>query len=104
VHILGCGSGRTGFGSARIPYVFAGARCSQGLECSSSPTSGTCFPCSGAWGPLKCVQISFCGPLWGPIFVGGGWSGGSFSWLGQRCCCLPLHGRERLELHDLQMS
>jgi hypothetical protein len=54
----------------------------------------------GLWA-AECVQISFCGPLWGPIFVGGGWSGGSFSWPGQRCCCLLLHGRECFELHDL---
>jgi hypothetical protein len=47
------------------------------------------------------VQSLTCGPLRGPIFLGGGWSGGSFSWLGQRCCCLLLHGRGRLELHDL---
>ena len=53
----------------------------------------------GLWA-ADCVQISFMGPR-GPIFVGGGWSGGSFSLLVQRCCCLLLHGRERLELHDL---
>jgi len=53
----------------------------------------------GLWA-ADCVQISFMGPCGGPIFVGGGWSGGSFPGLGQRCCLL-LHGRERLELHDL---
>jgi hypothetical protein len=29
---------------ARIPYVFTGSQCFQGLECSSSPTSGTGYP------------------------------------------------------------
>ena len=35
------------------------------------------------------------------IFVGCEWSGGSFSWFGQRCCCVLLYGGERLELYDL---
>jgi hypothetical protein len=43
--------------------------------------------------------------LWAPAGANFCWwpvrSGGSFSWLGQRCCCVLLHGRERLELHDL---
>ena len=37
-------SGRIGVGSGRIPHVSGGAQCLQGLECSSSPTSGTAFP------------------------------------------------------------
>ena len=41
VHTLGFGSGRTWVGSGRIPHVSAGGQCLQGLECSSSPTSGT---------------------------------------------------------------
>jgi hypothetical protein len=48
VHTLGVGSGRMWVGSGRIPYVSGGVQCLRGLECSSSPTSGTCFPCSGA--------------------------------------------------------
>ena len=44
VHTLGFGSGRTGAGLARIPYVSAGVQCLQGLEPGSSPTSGTVFP------------------------------------------------------------
>ena len=99
VHTLGFGLGRTGAGSGRIPYVSGGGQCLRGLECSSSPTSGTCFPCSGACGPLNVYKSPFMGPC-GAHFVGGGWSGGSFSWLGQRCGCVLLHGRERLELHD----
>jgi hypothetical protein len=47
-----------------------------------------------------CTKLLWWAPA-GPTFVGGGWSGGSFSWLGQRCCCVLLHGRERLVLHDL---
>ena len=44
VHTLGFGSGRTGAGLGRIPYVWAGVQCLQGLEPGSSPTSGTVFP------------------------------------------------------------
>jgi hypothetical protein len=44
VHTLGHGLGRTGVGLARIPYVWAGDQCLQGLEPGSSPTSGTVFP------------------------------------------------------------
>ena len=44
VHTLGFGSGRTGAGLGRIPYVWAGVPCLQGLEPGSSPTSGTVFP------------------------------------------------------------
>ena len=52
VHTFGFGLGRTTVELLWIPYVSAGAQCLPGLECSSSPTSGTCFPCSGACGPL----------------------------------------------------
>jgi len=41
VHTLGFGSGRTWVGSGRTPHDSGGAHCLQGLECSSSPTSGT---------------------------------------------------------------
>jgi hypothetical protein len=34
----------TAFELGRIPHVFAGPQCFQGLEDSSSPTSGTAFP------------------------------------------------------------
>lgn len=33
--------------------------CFRGLECSSSPTSGTCFCWSGGLWPSDCAQISF---------------------------------------------
>jgi len=46
VHTLGVGLGRIWVGSGRIPYVSAGVQCSRGLECSSSPTSGTHNPSS----------------------------------------------------------
>jgi hypothetical protein len=62
VHTLDIGSGGTGFGSGRIPHVFAEAQCLQGRECSWSPTSGTCFPCSGACGQLSVYKS----PLWAP--------------------------------------
>ena len=99
VHTLGHGLGRTGAGLGRIPHVSAGVQCLQGLEPGSSPTSGTCFPCSGAFGWFFSVHIvhtlaselmfrvcgvpetacSVCGgvadyggpltALWGPIWV-----------------------------------
>ena len=62
VHRFGFGLGRTHAGLARIPYAFGSSQCSQGRECSSSPTSGTCFPCSGACGPLNVYKP----PLWAP--------------------------------------
>jgi hypothetical protein len=52
VHTLGFGSGRASAGLARTGDVFGGVAVLQRLECSSSPTSGTCFPCSGACEPL----------------------------------------------------
>jgi hypothetical protein len=101
VQILGLGLGRTGAGLGRIPHVSRSSQRLQGLECSSSPTSGTCFPCSGACGPLSVYKS----PLWAPAGAHFCWwplrSGGSFSWPGQRCCCVLLHGRKRLERHDL---
>ena len=57
VHTLGHGLGRTGAGLGRIPYVWAGAQCLQGPEPGSSPTSGTCFPCSGACKPLSVHKL-----------------------------------------------
>ena len=70
VHTLGFGSGRTGAGLGRIAYVSAGGRYLQGLEPGSSPTSGTCFPCSGACGPLSVHKLFTYWPLRGPFFVG----------------------------------
>ena len=49
VHTLGFGSGRTGAGLGRIGEVFGRVAEIQGPEPGSSPTSGTCFPCSGAF-------------------------------------------------------
>jgi hypothetical protein len=43
VHTLGFGPGRTVAGLGRKPV--------------SSPTSGTCFPCSGACGPLSVHKV-----------------------------------------------
>jgi hypothetical protein len=57
VHTLGFGLGRTGAGLGRIPYVSVGVQCLQGLEPGSSPTSGTCFPCSGAFLDVFRVHI-----------------------------------------------
>ena len=43
-------------GLARTQHVSGGAQCFQGLEPGSSPTSGTCFPCSGAfWSYFVCT-------------------------------------------------
>ena len=65
VQTLGLGLGRTGAGLGRIPYVSAGGPCLQGLEPGSSHTSGTCFPCSGAGGPLSVHNLFTAGPLRG---------------------------------------
>jgi len=62
VHTLGLGLGRTGAGPGRIGEVFGGVADIQGLEPGSSPTSGTCFPCSEACGPLSVYKS----PLWTP--------------------------------------
>jgi hypothetical protein len=70
VHSTGFGSGRTATGLGRTPYVFGTSPCFQGLEPGSSPTSGTCYPCSGAFGPLNVYKSPLMGPA-GPIFVGG---------------------------------
>ena len=69
VHTLGLGLGRTGAGLGRIPHVSAGVQCLQGLEPGSSPTSGTCFPCSGACGPLSVHKLFTYGPLRGPFLL-----------------------------------
>ena len=69
VHTLGPGLGRTGAGLGRIPYVSVGVQCLQGLEPGSSPTSGTCFPCSGACGPLSVHKLFTDGPLRGPFLL-----------------------------------
>ena len=53
VHTLGSGSVRMSAGLGRIAEVFGGVADFQGLEPGSSLTSGTCFPCSGACGPLR---------------------------------------------------
>jgi hypothetical protein len=44
VNTFGFRPGNTWVGSGRIPHVFARSQCFQGLECSSSPTSGTAYP------------------------------------------------------------
>jgi hypothetical protein len=44
VNTVGFGLGRTSAGLARIAYVFWSSQCWRGLECGSSPTSGTADP------------------------------------------------------------
>jgi hypothetical protein len=46
--------GRSSAELLRIPDVFAGSQCLQGLECSSSPTSGTQTPSSEGVFALTC--------------------------------------------------
>jgi hypothetical protein len=70
VHTSGFEFGWTGLGRGCIGEVFGGVADFQGLEPGSSPTSGTCFPCSGACGPLRVHKLFTYGPLHGPIFVG----------------------------------
>jgi len=69
VHTLGFGSGRTGVGPGRIPHVSGGVQCLQGQERGSSPTSGTCFPCSGACGPLSVYKSPLWAPAGGPFLL-----------------------------------
>jgi hypothetical protein len=52
VHTLAVGLGRTSAGLARTAYVFGTALCFRGLECSSSPTSGTFSDVRGPFGLL----------------------------------------------------
>ena len=56
MHTPGLGLARTVSERARIPHVFAGSPCLQGLECSSSPTSGTTFSLVRGDFVLTCVQ------------------------------------------------
>jgi len=83
----------------RIGEFFGEVADIQRLGPGSSPTSGTCFSSSGS-----CELLTeYKSPLWAPT--------GAYSWwrlvwrflllLGQRYCCVLLHGRESLELHDL---
>jgi hypothetical protein len=106
---LGCGQ-CPHFGSRTVPYrcrigpdsvclggsaVFAGA----GTRFESH--LGHVFSLFRGLSASECAQTVHC---WAPpvaFFVGGDWAGGSFSRLGQRCCFVLLHGRERPELHDL---
>lgn len=48
--------GRRSAGLLRIPHVFAGSQCLQGLECGSSPTSGTTSSLVRGDFALTCVQ------------------------------------------------
>jgi hypothetical protein len=56
VNTFRCGLGGKGPGPVRIPHVFAGSQCLQGMEDSSSPTSGTMFPRVRSFSRAKCVQ------------------------------------------------
>jgi hypothetical protein len=69
VHTSGFGPGRSGAGLARLPHVSGTSQCLQGRECSSSPTSGTCFPCSGACEPLNVYKSPLMGPCRGPFLL-----------------------------------
>ncbi len=65
VHTRGFGFGCTGIGLGRIREVFGGVAYFQGMAPGSSPTSGTCFPCSGAFKPLSVHKLCCEGPLRG---------------------------------------
>ena len=80
---FGVGLGRTSAGLARFAYVFGSFQCLQGLECGSSPTSGTCFPCSGACEPLSVHKMFTYRPLRG-LFC---WP---VLWLGVLLSCLRV--------------
>jgi hypothetical protein len=89
VHTFGFGLGRTSVGSGRIRHVSGSSQCLQGLECSSSPTSGTVDPLVRGVFALTCVQslggvpLTLVRGLW-PGRRGayaGVWGGGVGSWL-----------------------
>ena len=63
VHTLGFGPGRTVAGLGRIADVCGGVAEIQGLEPGSSPTSGTCFPCSGAFWCFFVCTLCTLSPL-----------------------------------------
>lgn len=71
VHTLPCGLARTSVGLGRIGYVFGGVADSRGLECNSSPTSGTYFSSSGAGWPLSVDNLFTDGSLRGPFLFRG---------------------------------
>ena len=60
MHALGFGLSRIPAGLGRIAEVCGGAAEIQGLEPGSSPTSGTCFPCSGAF--WCCLRVDSVHP------------------------------------------
>ena len=90
VNSSGFGLGRTSVGLARIAYVFWTSHCLQGLECGSSPTSGTVDPLVRGVFALTCVQSLWWRPSdarfagFGLAAAGaysGVWVAGSGSWL-----------------------
>src|SRR5439155_3795032 len=93
------GLGRTSAGLARIAYVFGSSQCFRGLECGSSPTSGTCFRRSEGLWPSDCAQVFFYGLLRGLL-----WSSASLCWSGELLAVLLLHGGVGLERHDLCLT
>ena len=124
VHTLAVGLGRTTAGLGRTGDVFGGVASIQRLEPGSSPTSGTCFPCSGACGPLSVHKLFTDGPLRGPFLLvavavaggsflvvsGSGGAGYSFMagssanrmtgrWLGERCCLCWFAFRDVMTVH-----
>lgn len=54
VHTFCLVPSQTALGVTRIPHVFVGSHCYQGLECSSSPTSGTRYPLVRGFFALMC--------------------------------------------------
>jgi hypothetical protein len=66
---LGFASGRIWAGLGWSQHVSGETQCLRGRECSSSPTSGTCFPCSGACAPLNVYKSPLMGPCGGPGLV-----------------------------------
>ena len=130
VNTFGFGLGRRSAGLGRIRYVFWSSLCLQGLECGSSPTSGTVDPLVRGVFPLPCVQSLWWRPpdasgagcgLAAAVAYSGVWVAGSVPLAGGpsacsvvglcgssfRCCRVgracptPVHGPELWVLHDL---
>ena len=70
VHTCGSGLGLTAVELIRIMHVFAVYRCFGGVNAVRVPPRHVYSLFRGLLAS-ECVQISFCGPLRGPIFVGG---------------------------------
>ena len=88
VHTLAAGLGRTSAGLGRTRHVFGSSLYFRGLECSSSPTSGTADPLlRGVFALTRVQPVYKVSPDAGPGLCGVAvaclvvWVAGQVSWL-----------------------